>query len=137
MKIFFITIILTLINLLTAEITTAQFLEYLEKYPEAGNYNSNPKLFLFMKIIPPKTKKQRRRLDYNARIIQTFINNLGIRNEIMNLENKHYIAIIPAQNEFLDKDIILSTFKDLISHINILSPDVFKKENEAPKNMDL
>jgi hypothetical protein len=102
----------------------------LDEYPDAGNYNVNPKVFVFMKIKTPKTKKERKRLDYNAKIISLFIENLGIRNEVYNFLNKHYIAIISYSNhEKIDRDFFLSHFGDLIEDLSIKSPDIFKKQN--------
>ena len=51
----------------------------MDDYPESRNYNVSPKIFFFMIIIPPNTKKLRRKLDYMAKIISAFIDNLGIK----------------------------------------------------------
>jgi hypothetical protein len=131
MRIFLITILITCLNIIKGEITMNEFIKSLEYYPEEGNFNSHPKLFIFMKIIPPKTKKQRRKIDYNGKIIENFISSLGVRNEVLNIENKHYVSVINLhQKEYFEKELILETFKDFIEKINIISPDMLKKENE-------
>lgn len=135
MKILLVTIIFTFINLFEGTVRMAEFKEILDAYPDSGNYHVNPKMFIFMKIRKPKTKKEKNKLDYNGKIIEIFIDNLGIRNEVLNLEDNHYCSIISASAvPNVDKDLILSTFNDIIEKINILSPDMFKKENEVDPN---
>ena len=133
MKIFFlITMIFTLIDLFKGEFTMDQFTQYLDNYPEAGNYNINPKMFIFMRIIPKKSKKAKRRYDFNGKVIENFIQNLGVRNEVMNIENRHYISVIDLKSvDDVDLELLKETFHDLIDAASFRSPDLFKKENDV------
>ena len=133
-KFFLLTIIITLLKLLKAEVTFQEFVTSLDNYPDDGNFNAFPKLLIFMKIIPPKTKKQRNKIEYNGKIIENFIRNLGVRNEVINIDKQHYVSIINAsQKDYFQTDLILETFKDMIEKINIVTPDLFRKQDHESR----
>jgi len=133
---FFLVFFLTVINIINSEITFKDFSEIVETLGSEGNFNTNPKLIVFFKIIPRKKKSERRKLDYMANILKNFLSTLNIRSEVINIENRHFVAII-NRSDNIDKQLILSQFKDLISDVNVLPPDAFqKKEDQKALKLD-
>lgn len=126
---FILLFVLALINITHSEITFKEFLEFVETLGSEGNYDTNPKMIAFFRIIPRKKKSERRKLDYFANVLKNFLLTLNIRSEVTNIENRHFVAIINKGDQ-IDKQLILSQFKDLISDVNVLPPDAFKKKEE-------
>jgi len=126
---FIILLVLTFINIIHSEITFKEFLEFVETLGSEGNYDTNPKMIAFFKIIPTKKKSERRKLDFMGNILRNFLLTLNIRSEVTNIENRHFVAIINRGDQ-IDKELILNQFKDLISDVNVLPPDAFKKKEE-------
>lgn len=132
-----IVFLLSIINICYSEITFKDFLEIVETMGSQDNYDINPKMIAFFKIIPRKKKSERRKLDYLAGVLKNFLLNMNINAEVANIENRHFIAII-NRSDNIDKELILSQFKDLISDVNVLPPDAFKKkEEEKQPNLEL
>lgn len=131
---FILLFLLALINITHSEITFKDFLEFVETLGSEGNFDTNPKMIAFFKIIPRKKKSERRKLDYMGSVLKNFLLTLNIRSEVTNIENRHFVAIINKGDQ-IDKQLILSQFKDLISDVNVLPPDAFKKkeEQQSPK----
>lgn len=127
-------VLLALINTTHSEITFKDFLEFIETLGSEGNYDTNPKMIAFFKIIPRKKKSERRKLDFMANVLKNFLSTLNIRSEVSNIENRHFIAVI-NKGDKIDKQLILSQFKDLISDVNVLPPDAFRKKDDqqSPK----
>lgn len=126
-----IILIITLFDYAKSEITFRDFLEMAEQLGDSSNFNNNPKMIIFFRLIPRKKKSERRKLDYLSRVLQTFLNNLNIRGDVYNIENRHYVAIInKSDEEVIDKTLIINQFKDLISEISIHPPDHFKKKED-------
>ena len=69
---FFIAVLLLIINFTTGEITFKDFYEIVDQLGDAGNFDTNPKMIAFFKIIPRKKKSERRKLDYLAHVLQSF-----------------------------------------------------------------
>jgi hypothetical protein len=125
-----IVFLLSIINIYHSEITFKEFSEMVEEQlGSSTNFDVDPKSLVFFKIIPRKTKAERRKLDYLAGILKIFLENMNIHSNVFNIENRHFVAIIKRSIE-IDSEIILSQFSDLISEMNVLPPDVFKKKDE-------
>lgn len=132
---FSLVLFISLINIMHSEITFKDFIDFVETLGSEGTYDTNPKMIAFFKIIPRKKKSERRKLDFMANILKNFLLTLNISSEVSNIENKHFVAIINKADK-IDKNLILSQFKDLISDVNVLPPDAFKKKEEE-KNTKL
>jgi hypothetical protein len=86
----------------------------LKDYPQQDRRNGKPPKYLYFTFKQSKIQE----MDYFSKILYRFLSTTGVRPYFVNLKDKQLLGIVPKDAE-IDKDVILSTFKDVIENVEI------------------
>jgi hypothetical protein len=86
----------------------------LKDYPHQDRKNGKPPKYVYFTF----KEKRVREMDYFSKILYKFLSTTGVRPYFVNLKDSQLLGIVPKDAQ-IDKEAILSTFKDVIESIEI------------------